>query len=110
MSRRGLLLALAMLSVVLTTEIAWAQTSAPVQGLDKLTPEERALAERNLERWQRLTPEERGRGLENYRRRKSISSGFSSSSRLGISGSSAMPQIGQSPGASRRTCGCIGHV
>ena len=28
----------------------------------------------------------------------------------GISGSSAMPQIGQEPGASRTICGCIGQV
>jgi len=44
------------------------------------------------------------------RRRKSVSSGFSSSSRLGIIGSSAMPQIGQLPGASRTICGCMGQV
>ena len=44
------------------------------------------------------------------RRRKSVSSGFSPSSRLGIIGSSAMPQIGQLPGASRTICGCIGQV
>jgi len=44
------------------------------------------------------------------RRRKSISSGFSSSSIDGSIGSSAMPQIGQSPGASRTISGCIGQV
>ena len=44
------------------------------------------------------------------RRRKSTSSGFSSSSRLGIIGSSAMPQIGQVPGPSRTIPGCIGQV
>ena len=44
------------------------------------------------------------------RRRKSISSGFSPSSRLGISGSSAMPHFGQAPGWSWRTSGCIGQV
>ena len=54
--RRRLLSTLLMLAVTLATEVAWGQT-APIQGLDRLTPEERALAERNLERWQRLTPE-----------------------------------------------------
>ena len=44
------------------------------------------------------------------RRLKSRSSGFSSSSRLGISGSSAMPQIGQVPGPCWRISGCIGQV
>src|SRR2546427_3206174 len=38
--------------VVGVFEVAWGQT-APIQGLEKLTPEERAIAERNLERWQR---------------------------------------------------------
>ena len=36
--------------------------------------------------------------VQRKRRLKSASSGCSSSSRLGISGSSAMPQIGQLPG------------
>ncbi len=44
------------------------------------------------------------------RRRKSVSSGFSSSSSEGITGSSVMPQIGQLPGAGCRICGCIGQV
>jgi hypothetical protein len=44
------------------------------------------------------------------RRVKSSSSGLRSSSSDGISGSSAMPQMGQVPGALRRICGCIGHV
>src|SRR6185295_19219080 len=44
------------------------------------------------------------------RRRKSTSSGFSFSSRLGIIGSSAIPQIGQLPGPSRTIPGCIGQV
>jgi hypothetical protein len=44
------------------------------------------------------------------RRRKSRSSGSSSSSAEGIIGSSAMPQIGQCPGASRTISGCIGQV
>jgi hypothetical protein len=44
------------------------------------------------------------------RRVKSSSSGLRSSSSEGISGSSAMPQIGQNPGAGRRICGCIGQT
>jgi hypothetical protein len=38
-----------------------------------------------------------------------LSSGLSASA-VGVFGSSAMPQIGQLPGASRTICGCIGHV
>jgi hypothetical protein len=44
------------------------------------------------------------------RRVISMSSWFSPSSAVGASGSSAIPQIGQAPGASRRISGCIGHV
>ena len=44
------------------------------------------------------------------RRVISTSSGFGASVRVGSAGSSAMPQIGQAPGASRRICGCIGQV
>ncbi|MCY1297414.1 hypothetical protein D9M70_468520 [compost metagenome] len=44
------------------------------------------------------------------RRVKSLSSGFSSSSSSGITGSKAMPQIGQLPGPDWRICGCIGQV
>src|SRR5712692_8131567 len=43
-------------------------------------------------------------------RRMSTSSWLSSSSREAVRGSSAMPQIGQEPGASRIICGCIGQV
>jgi len=41
---------------------------------------------------------------------KSSSSGFLSSSSDGITGSSAIPHIGQLPGAGLLICGCIGHV
>ena len=45
------------------------------------------------------------------RRVKSTSSGFGpSSSRLIVSGSSPMPQIGHDPGPGWRTCACIGQV
>jgi len=42
------------------------------------------------------------------RRVKSVSSSLGSSE--GSIGSSAMPQIGQAPGASRMISGCIGQV
>ena len=48
--------------------------------------------------------------LTTSRRVKSLSSGFGPGSAAGTTGSSAMPQIGQSPGASRTICGCIGQV
>ena len=44
------------------------------------------------------------------RRVKSTSSGFGPVSAVATSGSSAMPQIGQEPGPTWRTCGCIGQV
>jgi hypothetical protein len=44
------------------------------------------------------------------RRVMSASSGLTSSSAEGVIGSSAMPQIGQLPGALRTISGCIGHV
>src|ERR1019366_6899665 len=47
--------------------------------------------------------------LIHSRRVMSASSGFDSSAVISR-GSSAMPQIGQEPGASRTICGCIGHV
>src|SRR5260370_37496599 len=60
---------LVLLAIVLGAilEVAWGQTPQ-IEGLDRLTPEERAIAERNLERWQRMTPEQRARALESYRR------------------------------------------
>jgi hypothetical protein len=44
------------------------------------------------------------------RRVMSASSGLPSSAAPGVSGSSAMPQIGQLPGWSRTISGCIGQV
>ena len=44
------------------------------------------------------------------RRVMSTSSGFGPSSSVTVRGSSAMPQIGHAPGASRTISGCIGHV
>ncbi len=39
----------------------------------------------------------------------SSSSGFVSSSAATVTGSRAMPQIGQLPGSSRTISGCMGH-
>ncbi|CAM5530249.1 hypothetical protein SSTU70S_02858 [Stutzerimonas stutzeri] len=44
------------------------------------------------------------------RREKSRSSGFSCSSSSGITGSSAMPHLGQVPGPIWRISGCMGQV
>ncbi len=44
------------------------------------------------------------------RRDISVSSGFVSGNAETVLGSSAIPQIGQLPGPSRTTSGCIGHV
>ena len=44
------------------------------------------------------------------RRVMSASSGLGPAAAAGSVGSSAMPQIGQLPGPSRTTSGCIGHV
>ena len=54
-----------------TREVAWGQ-APQIEGLERLTPEERGIAERNLERWRSLSPEERARVLENYRHWKSM--------------------------------------
>jgi hypothetical protein len=44
------------------------------------------------------------------KRRVRSRSSLSSASPVPAIGTSAMPQIGQLPGASRTICGCIGHV
>ncbi len=44
------------------------------------------------------------------RRVMSSSSGFGAASAVTVSGSSAMPQIGQEPGPSCRISGCMGQV
>jgi len=44
------------------------------------------------------------------RRCMSTSSGLAGASSVAIRGSSAMPQMGQLPGASRTICGCIGQT
>src|SRR5260370_382189 len=60
---------LVLLAIVLGAilEVAWGQTPQ-IEGLDRLTPEERAIAERNLERWQQMTPEQRARARERWRK------------------------------------------
>jgi hypothetical protein len=67
----------ALLLAVALTLPAWARAQAPppapdapIQGLERLSPEERAVAERNLERWRNMTPEQRermDRNLERWR-------------------------------------------
>ena len=51
----------------------------------------------------------RSRLIQN-RRVMSTSSGFTSSSRLTVRGSSAMPQMGQVPGSERTISGCMGQT
>src|SRR5207253_1664740 len=65
-------LILLVLSLAGMRDVAWGQ-APQIEGLEKLSPEERAIAERNLERWRSLSPEERARVLENYRHWKSMS-------------------------------------
>src|SRR4051794_8186845 len=48
--------------------------------------------------------------LTQNRRLMSASSGLLSAAAVGAIGSSAIPQMGQPPGCSRRTSGCIGQV
>ncbi len=50
------------------------------------------------------------RALHRKRRDMSSSSGFGASSAVTVIGSSAMPQIGQEPGPSWTTSGCMGQV
>ena len=73
----------------------------------------RVAVDMNVMRWPNIasasTMSDSG-SVHQKRFRKSISSGFSPSSRLGIVGSSAMPQIGHVPGRSRTISGCIGQV
>jgi hypothetical protein len=49
------LLVVSVLLLAGSLEITWGQTR-PLPGLEKLSPDERAVAERNLERWQNLSP------------------------------------------------------
>ncbi len=62
-----LLVAVLVLAVL---DVAWGQSP---EGMDRLGAEERAIVQRNLERWQKLAPDERQRVLENYRQWKSMS-------------------------------------
>lgn len=66
----GFLVLLALLALAIP-EVGWTQT--PIQGLDRLSPEERAVAEKNLERWRSLPPEERQRILNNYQQWNQLS-------------------------------------
>src|SRR3989338_7027464 len=67
MTPRWLPPALLLLAVLLggALEAAWGQ-GAPVQGLERLSPEERAVVERNRERWERLAPPGGARGAGDH--------------------------------------------
>src|SRR3989304_257872 len=67
----GLLLLSAILALGIL-EAAWGQT-APIPGLEKLTPEERALALENYRRWKSMSPEEQQAARENYKRFRQLS-------------------------------------
>src|ERR1043166_8100484 len=64
-----LAIALAAVLVGAILEVAWGQTPGP----ETLTPEERAIVERNPERWRRMSPEERQRAVERYRQWRELS-------------------------------------
>jgi len=66
------LLVLLVLLLAGILEVAWGQTTR-MEGLEKLSPEERAIAERNLEGGAASRPRERARVVENYRHWKSMS-------------------------------------
>ncbi len=82
---RGWLVALVLTACLATPAIASAQAPSPqlqqespapsgepaIRGLDRLSPEERAQAERNLQKWKEMTPEQRHR--KSARRRSGIS-------------------------------------
>ena len=84
---RGWLAALVLAACLASPAIALAQAPSPqlpqespgqsgepaIRGLDRLSPEERAQAERNLQKWKEMTPEQRQRTLENYRQWQSLS-------------------------------------
>ena len=50
-------------------EVAFGQTP-PIEGMDRLSPEERGVAQRNLERWQKMSPEERAQAREQVRQQR----------------------------------------
>ena len=50
-------------------EVAFGQTP-PIEGMDRLSPDERATAQRNLERWQKMSPEERAQAREHVRQQR----------------------------------------
>src|SRR6185436_17941658 len=60
-------IALAALVAGAILEVAWGQTPQTPPGPETLSPDERAVIERNPERWRRMSPEERQRALERYR-------------------------------------------
>src|SRR3989442_101733 len=70
------LFAVAVLSAAVPSAAQTSGEQAPrtseseVRGLDRLTPEERAQAEKNLERWRQLSPEQRKHLREQARQRR----------------------------------------
>src|SRR5262247_2151448 len=87
--RRGSLCAIALATGLALPSLAFAQSPPPppssapesapssgeptVRGLDRLSPEDRAQAERNLQRWREMSPEQRQRAVDNYRQWQSLS-------------------------------------
>src|SRR5215471_13377548 len=85
--RRGSLCAIALAAGLVLPALALAQSPPPpsapesapssgeptVRGLDRLSPEDRAQAERNLQKWREMSPEQRQRTLENYRQWQNLS-------------------------------------
>src|SRR6267142_2362075 len=62
-------IALAAILAGAVLEVAWGQTPP---GPETLSPDERAIIERNPERWRRMSPEERQRALERYRQWRAL--------------------------------------
>jgi len=62
-------IALAVILAGAVLEVAWGQTQP---GVETLSPDERAIMERNPERWRRMSPEERQRAVERYRQWRAL--------------------------------------
>jgi len=78
-------------------ELALGQTP-PIEGMDRLSPEERAVVQRNLERWQKMTPDERQRVLDRYREWQQLSPGQRQSARQNFKRFQALPPFRQPVG------------
>src|SRR2546423_11045084 len=75
------LFAVAVLSAAVPSAAQTSGEQAPrtseseVRGLERLTPEERAQAEKNLEKWRPLSPEQRHPAPEDYQHWKTLTPG-----------------------------------